>query len=199
MQSIALQIYTHRGVSKEHLFPDKKVLHLGCGNSKLAGAVGIDMLTFPSVDVVHNLDLTPWPLEANSVDVFFAHSVIGHLSSLVDFFNEVSRVGKNGSRIIISTPYFRSIDAFSDPTMKHFFTSSSMDYFLDTDSHFSGYQYTKHKFKKIGFWYGWPQLSQNPLTRLFKAFIHQYSKFYDQYLSLLIPVKILVWELEIKK
>ncbi|MBI2048130.1 MAG: methyltransferase domain-containing protein [Parcubacteria group bacterium] len=196
---VTLQIYTKKGVTKENIFSGKKVLHLGCGNSKLSGAIGIDMIKFPSVDIVHNLDRTPWPLEENSIDIFFAHSVLGHLTSIVDFMNEVQRVGKNGSRIIISAPYFRSVDAFSDPTMKHFFTSYSMDYFLDADSHLSKYEYSAHKLKKIGFWYGWPHLSANLLTRAFKAFIQRFPHLYDQYLSLLVPVKILVWELEIRK
>jgi len=199
MKSVAQQIYTKKGVVKENTFPDKKVLHLGCGNSKLDGSIGVDILEFSAVDVIHNLDILPWPFDDNSIDVFFAHSVVGHLISVVDFMNEVQRVGKDGSRIIISTPYFRSVDSFSDPTLKHFFTSYSMDYFLDIDSHLSNYNYTPYKFKKIGFWYGWPQLSRNPLTRVFKAFIHRFPLLYDQYLSLLIPVKILVWELEVKK
>ncbi len=198
MHSIALQIYTRVGVTKENIFESKKVVHLGCGNSKLKGAIGVDVLTFPAVDIIHDLN-TPWPFEEDSVDIFFAHSIIGHLDSVIHFMNEVSRVGKNGSRIVISTPYFRSIDAFSDPTMKHFFTSCSMDYFLDTDSHLARYGYTKNKFKKIGFWYGWPQPSANPLTRLFKTFIHRFPKLYDQYLSLFFSVKVLTWELEIKK
>jgi len=118
---------------------------------------------------------------------------------VIDFFGEVWRTGKNGSRIIISVPYFRSVDAFSDPTMKHFFTSYSMDYFLDMDSHLSNYNYTPFKFKKIGFWYGWPQSSRNPIIRLFKMFIYRFPQFYDQYLSLLLPVKCIIWELEVKK
>lgn len=198
-ENIASKIYTKKGVVKDNIFGDKKVLHLGCGGSKLKGAIGIDLLDFPEVDIVHNLNSTPWPLEDESVDIFFAHSVIVCLGSIVDFMNEVQRIGKNGSRIVISVPYFRTIDAYSDPTVKHFFTSCSMDYFLDVDSHLSKYNYTSHKLKKIGFWYGWPQPSRNPLTRLFKMFISRFPKFYDQYLSLLIPVKILVWELEIKK
>ena len=199
MKSIALQIYTKNGVTKENLFPDKKVLHLGCGGSKLKGAIGIDVLKFSEVDIMHDLDVLPWPIEDESIDIFFAHSLVVCLDSIVNFMDEAWRVGKDGSRIIISVPYFRSVDAFSDPTVKHFFTSVSMDYFLDIDSHRSKYEYSKHKFKKIGFWYGWPQPSRNPLARLFKMFIHRFPKFYDKHLSLLFPIKIVTWELEIRK
>lgn len=195
----ATQIYTKNGVTKKNIFGGKKVLHLGCGNSKLSGAIGVDVLSFPAVDVVHDLDVLPWPFENGSVDLFFAHSIAGHLRSLIDFMNEAHRTGKDGARLIISVPYFRSVDAFTDPTMRHFFSSRSMDYFVDADSHLSNYGYTPHKFKKIGFWHGWPQPSRNPLTRSLKGLIRAFPDFYDQYFSLLFPVKILVWELEVRK
>lgn len=192
-------IYTKNGITKENPFPDKKVLHVGCGNSKLPGALGIDILQLPAVDVVHNIDKSPWPFEENSFDILYAHSVVEHLSSIPDFLIEAHRVSKNGARIIITVPYFRSTDSFNDPTHTHFFTSESLDYFLDDGNKLSRYDYTKIKFKKIGFWYGWPGESSNFIVRLFKNFIYLHKKFYDQYLSILMPVKILTWELEIKK
>lgn len=199
-QSLASKIYTPHGVTKTNPFPDKLVVHLGCGKSKLNGALGVDMLDIPGVDVIHDLDFYPWPLKDTSVDIFFVHSVLEHLSSLPDFFEEVWRVGKNGTRVIIAVPYFRSVDAFVDPTHKHFFATHSLDYFLDIPgSSLARYNYTPHKFMKIGFWYGWPRASKNVFVRWFKAYIHQYSHLYDQYLSLIVPVKVLVWELEVLK
>ena len=198
-QSFAKKIYTKHGIAKHIVFEGKRVLHLGCGSSKLPGSIGVDSLSFASVDVVHNLDVLPWPFEDNSVDVFFAHSVLEHIEALPQFFEEAWRVGKNGARIIIAVPYFRSVDAFVDPTHRHFFTSGSLEYFMNVPGPLSGYHYTKHTFSKIGFWYGWPQPSKNILVNAFKKFIQRYPLFYDQYLSLLIPTKLLVWELEIVK
>jgi SAM-dependent methyltransferase len=198
-RSIITKIYTKNGITKDNPFPNKKVLHVGCGGSKLTGAVGVDVLKLPAVDIVHDINKAPWPFPDNSFDILFAHSVVEHLGSIVTFLNEAYRVGKNGGRIIISVPYFRSIDSFSDPTHTHFFTSESLDYFLDDNNKLSRYDYTKIKFGKIGFWYGWPGESPNFIVRLFKKFIYSHKKFYDQYLSLLMPGKILTWELEIKK
>ncbi len=198
-KSFTLKIYTKKGITKEDIFSGKDVLHLGCGNSKLKGAVGVDKLKMPAVDIVCDLDSVLWPFEDNSIDLIFAHNVLEHIDNIVDFLNEVWRIGRNGSRAVIAVPYFRSIDAFIDPTHKHFFTASSLDYFLNKKSSLADYGYTDNKFEKMGFWYGWPQDSDNFFVRIFKKFIYRYSKFYDQYLSLFLPVKLLIWELEIKK
>ena len=197
--SVVQKIYTSQGVTRENVFIGKRVLHIGCGKSKLKGALGVDALPLSGVDVVHDLDSFSWPFEDASIDIIFAHSVLEHLHSVPKVFEELQRIGKNGTRVVITVPYFRSVDAFVDPTHTHFFTSGSLDYFLEGGNSLSSYDYTKHKFKKIGFWYGWPYPSQNVLARIFKKWIHACPQFYDQYLSLLFPVKILVWELEVVK
>lgn len=190
------KIYTNVGLVKENIFEGKKVLHLGCGHSKLPGAIGIDVLAHAEVDVVHNLDQYPWPFESNSVDVVFAHSVIEHIDNIVGLFEELGRILKPGGRIILTVPHFRSTDSFTDPTHKHFFTSQSLDYFVEGTGQLSHYGYTKQQFKKIGFWYSWPHPSASKINQWFKDTIAEYPRFYDQYLSLLIPVKTITWELE---
>jgi SAM-dependent methyltransferase len=191
----ALKIFTNKGFPVGNPFPGKKVLHIGCGGDKLPGSVGIDSLALPGVDIVHNLDETPWPVADGSVDIVFAHSVVEHLTDIVGFMEEAWRVSAPEARLIISVPYFRSPDSFTDITHKHFFTSQSFDYFLDEKNPRSNYQYTDKKFKRVGFWYGWPAPSRRILVRWFKKFIGRYPKFYDTHLSLLFPIKHLVWEL----
>lgn len=198
-ESWVQKIYTRRGICQEPIFGKLKVLHLGCGASKLKGTIGVDLLKLPGVDVVHNLDDYPWPFADNSTDIFFVHSALEHFDNLVKFFDEVWRIGKNGGKIIITVPYFRNIDSFTDPTHKHFFTAFSLDYFLDQAGTLADYRYSSSRFKKLGFWYGWSGRSNNLLVRLFKRFIYRHQKFYDQYLSIVAPVKILIWELEIVK
>ena len=199
MESVAQKIYTKHGFARENIFSDKKVLHLGCGWHKLPGAIGVDILPADGVDIVYDLDKASWPLEDGIFDIILAHSVVEHLDDIVTLFDEIWRLASPGARVVIAVPYFRCTDSFTDITHKHFFTSSSLDYFIKDDNSLANYHYTDKNFKKIGFWYGWPQESNNFLVRMFKRWIGCHQKFFDQHLSLLFPVKILIWELEVEK
>ena len=43
-------------------------LDVGCGNNKIPGAVGIDLVAGTQADIVHDLNTTPWPLESACSD-----------------------------------------------------------------------------------------------------------------------------------
>lgn len=193
------QIYTYEGVTKKNLFADgKKALHIGSGKKTLPGATTIDILDLPGVDVVHDLDIMPWPFPDNEFDLVFAHSVFEHLEDQIAIMEEMHRILKPGGRIVITVPHFRCTDAFTDSTHTHFFTSQSMDYYIEGTA-LANYEYSNVLWKKVGFWYGWPQIAKNPIRRLFKWYISNHPKFYDSHLSLLFPTKIVIWELEVIK
>jgi SAM-dependent methyltransferase len=193
------KIYTYSGITKEDIFQNgEEVLHIGSGKNVLKGAQTIDILDLPGVDTVHDLDRFPWPYSENSFDLIYAHSVFEHLADTLKAMEEMSRILKPYGRVIITVPHFRSTDAFADPTHKHFFTSKSMDYFIE-GSGLHDYEYTKVKYKKIGFWFGWPQEPTNPISKFVKNLISKYPDFYDSHLSLLYPVPIVIWELEVIK
>lgn len=63
-------------------FPDKAgiKLNIGCGTSKEEGWVGIDYRALPGVDVVWDIEQTPWPLESESVIAATSHHVLEHLN-----------------------------------------------------------------------------------------------------------------------
>jgi len=195
-QTLTQYVYTAQGLKRDPAWGAKNVLHVGCGDDKLSGAVGLDRLKLPAVDVVHDLDKLPWPFADGSFDIIFAHSVVEHVGDLVAFFDECWRILRPGGHIVMAVPYFRCVDAFTDPTHTHFFTGNSLDYFIEADNPLANYGYSKHKFLCRGFWYGWPARSGNPLVRVFKRWISRHRRFYDQRLSLLFPMRILVWELE---
>ena len=195
----AERIYTRQGMVKENIFTNgERVLHIGSGKKVLMGATTIDMLNLKGVDTVHNLDSTPWPYADNTFDLIFAHSVFEHLDNQIAIMKEMSRILKPKGRIVIAVPYFRCPDAFTDPTHRHFFTTRSMDYYIEGKS-LSQYAYTDVQFTLRGFWFGWPQVSHNPFVRIFKWYITKHPRFYDSHLSLLFPMKIIIWELEVIK
>ncbi|MEK7613197.1 MAG: class I SAM-dependent methyltransferase [Patescibacteria group bacterium] len=191
----APRIYTPNGFVKENILNDKRALDIGCGNRKLPGAVGMDVLSLPAVDVVHDINQTPWPFEKHSFDLVFMNHALEHVDDVVKTLEETHRILKPGGRVVIQVPYFRALDSVVDPTHRHFFASQTLDYFVEGTG-LAKYAYSNATFKKRGFWYGWPHASTNPIRQIFKQFIHSSPLVYDQYLSLLMPTECLTWELE---
>lgn len=201
MDLLVPKIYTPDGLVKNNILQGKRALDVGCGSRKLPGAVGIDILRIPEVDIVYNLSLFPWPLRDNEFDVVFVSHCLEHMDDLLTALAEIHRISRSGAHLIIQVPYFRSTDAYTDPTHRHFFTSHSLDYFLEGEKITTdcGASYVPFRFRKLGLWYAWPGVSHNPLRQFLKIFMRRYPQFYDQYLSLLVPVASVTWELEVIK
>ena len=195
---IAPHIYTLNGFVKENIFSDKRVLDVGCGGRKLPGSIGMDRVKELNPDFLHDMEDMPWPFKNNEFDLVFLNHALEHVSDILETLKEIHRITKKGGHVVIQVPYFRATDAYADPTHKHFFTSRTLDYVIER-SKLSEYQYMLFKFKKAGFWYGWPHHSKNPLKQFIKNIMHRYPDFYDQYLSLLLPTDCVTWELEVMK
>ncbi len=59
-----------------------RVIDLGCGARKFPGAIGVEAAAGPAVDVVHDLDRTPYPFDAASADLVILRHVIEHLEDV---------------------------------------------------------------------------------------------------------------------
>lgn len=124
-------------------------LDLGCGARKRPGFIGVDIRLLPGVDVVHDLRNFPYPYPDNSVDEILMDNVIEHFEEPIRIMEEIYRITKNGSKICIFTPYFRSHYAFNDPTHRHFFGVSSFDYYDPSRIYGRLYKYSHATFKII--------------------------------------------------
>lgn len=123
-----------------------KILDVGCGSAKQEGAVGIDYKPFPGVEIVHNLNRYPWPVEDNLFDVILCRDIVEHLDDVVLLMEEMHRIAKPGGRIKIWTPHFAHFNSYRDPTHKHHFSYGTFDYFTgDVDYPI----YSQKKFKMI--------------------------------------------------
>jgi SAM-dependent methyltransferase len=103
-----------------------RVLDLGCGSKKFPGAVGVDISADTDADVVHDLDVVPYPLEADGFDQILLQDVIEHVREPYDVMRELHRVGRPGARVHLRTPHFSSVLAYSDPTHRHAFSAAAI-------------------------------------------------------------------------
>jgi len=59
---------------------DEKIkLNLACGDKKKEGFIGIDITETDSTDIIHDLNVYPWPFEDNSVDEIYCSHYIEHI------------------------------------------------------------------------------------------------------------------------
>lgn len=123
-----------------------KRIDLGCGASKKEGFIGVDTLPLKGVDIIHDLSVFPYPFETSSVDEIWMDNVLEHLPNPLKVVEELHRISKNGSKIIIATPYFRSFYAFIDPTHVNFFGVYWFSYFDPKHKFHQRYQYSMATF-----------------------------------------------------
>lgn len=95
-------------------------LDIACGENKQAGFVGIDVRDLPGVDIVHDLNNIPWPLDDESCLRAFASHYVEHINpadfGFIKFMNEVWRILKPEAQFAIATPYAGSPGYWQDPT-----------------------------------------------------------------------------------
>ena len=119
------------------------VMDIGCGRNKVPGAIGVDCMALPGVDVVHDLDCFPYPFAADSVDEIHINHVLEHLPNVIATMEELWRICKPNAKLHIRVPHFTGILAWKDPTHRRSFTSESFGYFGDNDYSF----YTHARFQ----------------------------------------------------
>lgn len=164
-----------------------KILDLGCGKKKRIGAIGVDFSNRHAADIIHNLNIFPYPFNDNEFDEIYLDNVLEHLDNPMEVMEEVHRICKAGGNVKVIVPYFRSVWAFIDPTHKHFFTVDSFAYFDPHHTICQRYDYTLARFvvKKVIF----NETLQNRWTKkLMLKLANQYPRQYELYLSHLYPM-----------
>ncbi len=123
----------------------RTILHLGAGKKYSADAVNVDLVAATGPDIVHNLDVAPWPLPAGQFREVWAYDVLEHLTDIVRVMEEIHRVCADGALVKITVPHYSCANAFTDPTHRHYFSINSFNYFTG-DNEFDFY--TDRKFRK---------------------------------------------------
>ena len=111
-------------------------VNLGCGARPEPGYVNVDAVKQDGVDVVHDLDVFPWPFGGGDVDEVRAFDVYEHVDYPLEFMGECHRILRPGGTLYIHTAYWKNPCSYTDPTHKRFLTEQSWDYWIPgTDYH----------------------------------------------------------------
>lgn len=107
------------------------LLDAGCGANKTTGFIGMDKRELEGVDIVHDLEVFPWPLDNDSCGCVVMSHVVEHIKPWlqVDLMNEIWRIMQPGGTLIIATPYGGSRRYLQDPTHCAPWTEVTVDYF----------------------------------------------------------------------
>jgi SAM-dependent methyltransferase len=126
------------------------VIDLGCGERKVAGALGLDIAPLRSVDLLADVD-RGLPFRDSTVDGVHAHHLLEHVENLVAVMDEIWRVCKPGGRVYITMPHSTSsYMTWRDPTHRRGMNLSTLTYFDNTtfDGALFSY-YSKANFRRL--------------------------------------------------
>jgi hypothetical protein len=104
-------------------------LDIACGQNKHEGFTGIDIAPCEGVDIVHDLEVFPWPIESDSVEEVVCSHYFEHTSKPMEFMNELHRIMKVGAKATLITPYYTSIRCWQDPTHKNAISEATYYYY----------------------------------------------------------------------
>jgi SAM-dependent methyltransferase len=143
-------------------------INLGCGSRPKQGWVNVDVWGQPGVDVVHDLDVFPWPFDSGTASKIHGIDVYEHVEFPLEFMAECWRVLKTGGELFLHTAYWRNRWSFNDPTHKRFLTENSFDYWIPGCGFYDVYGPAYNRgtaFEMVRIWLDTPQGDLNVMLR----------------------------------
>lgn len=106
-------------------------LNIGAGESNMSGFVNLDKRRLKGVDIVHDLEVIPYPLKKDSCITIVGSHIWEHLKPwlTVDIMNELWRIMKPGGRLALSMPYGVNELFQQDPTHINSSNQATWQYF----------------------------------------------------------------------
>lgn len=181
-----------------------KLLDLGCGKKKRHNAIGVDIIKNPQVDIVHDLNIYPYPFPDQEFDDILMDNALEHLDNINTTLEELYRISKENALVTIKVPYFRSHTSV-DPTHRHSFAYHSFFYYDPTHPFNEMYRYSNNAFFKVekviydeqyGFY---PGILQKLVFNLPKLIANSFPQYYEEYLAHIVPLHCLTFKLRTVK
>jgi hypothetical protein len=94
------------------------ILDIGCGNRKISGAIGLDRNPRSQADVIHDLDVFPYPFEDDHFEQINRVDVLRTLE-------EIHRIGRPGPLFSSGSPTSPAPRATETQCIKRILTGSN--------------------------------------------------------------------------
>ncbi len=180
-----------------------KILDIGCGKHKTPGSIGLDNNPRTDADVIHDLDVTPYPFPDNEFDLIVGNQVIEHLNDVLGVVAELYRISKPGAIIRLDTPHYSDIASYTDPTHKRHLTTESFAYFTNDRPDFDFYSHVRLRPRviRVTMLKLWRLLGCELLVNSCNRYpsLRFFRRFWEQYLCFVVRGKTIYFEFEVVK
>ncbi len=175
-----------------------RILDVGCGMNKRMGAVGIDINPRSDADIVHDLNVTPYPFASNNFDEIWCDNVVEHLDNVVKVMSELFRIAKPSAKVTIIVPFFAHRQANTDPTHMHFFGIHSFDYFTSGNA-YADFRYAAAQFQILSVEFDRGIKPRYWFDRIIKRFANTHKDLYENRFANIFPLRSITFVLKAVK
>ena len=129
----------------------KRLLDVGCGKFKhnVDGfdTIGVDIEKDSHADVIHDLNILPYPFKDEEFDMIVCKDVLEHLNDVLKVIEEFNRILKSDGKMMIAVPHFTSYNMYSNVDHRRFFATSSFNGFSERQQSHNMKHITKSRFE----------------------------------------------------
>jgi len=180
-----------------------RVLDIGCGTNKVAGAIGMDVNPRTAADVIHDLDDLPYPFADDEFDEVIGRHVIEHVRDPMAVMCEIHRITRNGGVVKLVAPHWTNPDFATDLTHRNHLNSYSFRNLTDERAVFPFYTEVRFRQRRarVTLLNLWKLTGLEFLINLDHRFpsLRFIRKFWEQYLNAVLRGKEIHFELEVVK
>lgn len=128
---------------------NKKILNIGCREDIQKNTINLDRVKLKDVDVVHDLNKTPYPFPNETFDEIHAYRILEHLDDKIKPMKELNRILKTNGILKIKVPHFSASNTYSHPEHKQYYSFQSFLFYQDMTNNFWDFKFRTIKRKLI--------------------------------------------------
>jgi SAM-dependent methyltransferase len=178
-----------------------KSLDIGCGRNKTSGCIGIDRVSLPGVDIVHDLDQFPWPFPNGEFSIIYANHFLEHVSHILETLAEIHRICMPDGSLIVRVPHYASDNFHTDLTHKVAFGYRSFDHFsINGKTAYDFYAPFKFEILRRRIKFMSPLRRFDPFRMLgIETLANLFPRVYERFFVYLLPPAEIQFELRVVK